>query len=234
MSEINVDPSEIDKFNALASRWWDPNGDFKPLHDINPLRLNYILDRVDINAGPCIDIGCGGGILAESLAATGATVTGVDMAGKALSVARLHALDTGINVDYQEGTAEEFAAQHPGAYHVVSCLEMLEHVSNYASTVQACADLAEPGGHLFFSTINRTPKAYFLLVLGAEYVLNILPRGTHEYEKFIRPAELCAAIRAAGLEVVEISGMTYNPFSRNASLNRDTDANYLVYARKPA
>ncbi|MEM9620796.1 MAG: bifunctional 2-polyprenyl-6-hydroxyphenol methylase/3-demethylubiquinol 3-O-methyltransferase UbiG [Pseudomonadota bacterium] len=229
----NVDAAEISKFDALAHRWWDPNGDFKPLHDINPARLNYINEHTDLQRGPVIDIGCGGGILSEAMAAMGADVTGLDMAGKALSVARLHSLESGVEVNYVAGTAEEYASEHAGQFSCVTCLEMLEHVVNYPSTVQACADLLQPGGDVFFSTINRNPKAYALLVLGAEYVLRLLPRGTHEYSKFIKPSELCQAVRAAGLEVVDISGLTYNPFNRQAAIGRDIDANYLVYARKP-
>jgi len=230
----NVDADEIAKFNALAHRWWDPDGDFKALHDINPARLAYIMERTDLNGGPVVDVGCGGGILAEAMAANGAQVTGVDMAGKALSVARLHALETNVPVEYREGTAEDVARELPNHFRTVTCLEMLEHVADYASTIEACADMTTPGGDVFFSTINRNPKAYALLVLGAEYIMNILPRGTHEYSKFIKPSELCQAIRAAGLEVQDISGMVYNPFTRQCRINRDVDANYLVHARKPA
>jgi len=233
-TNANVDPDEINKFNALAHRWWDPDGDFKALHDINPTRLSYISQRTDLTAGPCVDIGCGGGILTEALAATGAEVTGVDMAGKALSVARLHALETEVNVNYTEGTAEQLAANKPEHFRTVTCLEMLEHVADYPSTIAACAAMAKPGADLFFSTINRNPKAYALLVLGAEYIMNILPRGTHEYSKFIKPSELCSALRAAGLEVLDISGLVYNPFSRQCKINRDVDANYLVHAKKLA
>jgi len=234
MSEsANVDPREVEKFDALAHRWWDPDGDFKTLHDINPTRLAYITERTDLQAGPVVDIGCGGGVLTEAMAATGAEVTGVDMAGKALSVARLHALETGVAVNYREGTAEEIAAAEPNHYRTVTCLEMLEHVTSYASTVGACAQMAQPGGDIFFSTINRNPKAYALLVLGAEYIMNILPRGTHDYRKFIKPSELCRAVRDAGLEVMDISGMVYNPFTRHCRISRDIDANYLVHARKP-
>jgi 2-polyprenyl-6-hydroxyphenyl methylase/3-demethylubiquinone-9 3-methyltransferase len=229
----NVDPEEISKFNALASRWWDLNGDFKALHDINPSRLNYIQERTELGDGPVIDVGCGGGILAESLAAAGAQTTGIDMATKALGVAKLHALDSEIQVNYIETTAEEYAALKPAHFRTVTCLEMLEHVTHYPDTIKACADLAQPGGDLFFSTINRNPKAYLLLVLGAEYLLNILPRGTHEYAKFIKPSELAQGLRSAGLELVEIRGMNYNPLSRNCRISNDTDANYIVHARKP-
>jgi 2-polyprenyl-6-hydroxyphenyl methylase/3-demethylubiquinone-9 3-methyltransferase len=229
----NVDPEEISKFNALASRWWDLNGDFKALHDINPSRLNYIQERTELGDGPVIDVGCGGGILAESLAAAGAQTTGIDMATKALGVAKLHALDSEIQVNYIETTAEEYAALKPAHFRTVTCLEMLEHVTHYPDTIKACADLAQPGGDLFFSTINRNPKAYLLLVLGAEYLLNILPKGTHEYAKFIKPSELAQGLRSAGLELVEIRGMNYNPLSRNCRISNDTDANYIVHARKP-
>lgn len=229
----NVDPEEISKFNALASSWWDLNGDFKALHDINPSRLNYIQERTELGDGPVIDVGCGGGILAESLAAAGAQTTGIDMATKALGVAKLHALDSEIQVNYVETTAEEYAALKPAHFRTVTCLEMLEHVTHYPDTIKACADLAQPGGDLFFSTINRNPKAYLLLVLGAEYLLNILPKGTHEYAKFIKPSELAQGLRDAGLELVEIRGMNYNPLSRNCRISNDTDANYIVHARKP-
>jgi 2-polyprenyl-6-hydroxyphenyl methylase/3-demethylubiquinone-9 3-methyltransferase len=229
----NVDPEEISKFNALASRWWDLNGDFKALHDINPSRLNYIQERTELGDGPIIDVGCGGGILAESLAAAGAQTTGIDMATKALGVAKLHALDSEIQVNYVETTAEEYAALKPAHFRTVTCLEMLEHVTHYPDTIKACADLAQPGGDLFFSTINRNPKAYLLLVLGAEYLLKILPKGTHEYAKFIKPSELAQGLRDAGLELVEIRGMNYNPLSRNCRISNDTDANYIVHARKP-
>ena len=229
----NVDPEEISKFNALASRWWDLIGDFKALHDINPSRLNYIQERTELGDGPVIDVGCGGGILAESLAAAGAQTTGIDMATKALGVAKLHALDSEIQVNYVETTAEEYAALKPAHFRTVTCLEMLEHVTHYPDTIKACADLAQPGGDLFFSTINRNPKAYLLLVLGAEYLLNILPKGTHEYAKFIKPSELAQGLRDAGLELVEIRGMNYNPLSRNCRISNDTDANYIVHARKP-
>ena len=232
-NEPNVDLDEIDKFNALAARWWDPTGEFRALHDINPARVAYILERTDISAGPSIDVGCGGGILCEALAASGADITGIDMAEKALGVARLHAVESGADVTYESATAEDIARSRPNYFRTVSCLEMLEHVNDYASTVQACADMTQPGGDLFFSTINRNPKSYALLILGAEYIMNILPRGTHDYRKFIKPAELCRAITQAGLEVKDISGMTYNPFSKTCKINSDIDANYLVHAHKP-
>ena len=229
----NVDPGEIEKFNELAHRWWDTEGDFKPLHDINPCRLSYIQQKADLGAGPVLDIGCGGGILVESIARLGHDTTGIDMAEKALGVAKLHAMEQEVTVNYEASTAENYALAHGAAFRTVTCLEMLEHVTDYAATVKACAALAQPGGDLFFSTINRNPKAYVLLILGAEYVLNMLPRGTHKYSKFIKPSELAAAIRAAGLELQEIRGMSYNPVTRNAALNDNTSANYIVHARKP-
>jgi len=230
---MNVDQEEIAKFEALASRWWDPEGDFRPLHDINPARLEYVLGRTDTSAGPMLDVGCGGGILAESLARAGGRVTGIDMAPAPLSVARLHALDSGVEVEYLEVTAESLAEERPAAFATVTCMEMLEHVPDYPSTVQACADLASPGGELFFSTINRNPKSYLLAVVGAEYVLGLLPRGTHDYEKFIKPHELADAVRRAGLVVRDVRGMRYNPFTRRCSLSGDVDVNYLLHASKP-
>jgi len=230
---LNLDEQEISKFNGLASRWWDPEGDFRPLHDINSARLEYILSRTELLHGPVIDVGCGGGILTEALAAEGAEVVGMDMAERALGVAKLHAHESGVAVAYELATAEKMAARYPAHFHTVTCLEMLEHVPSYADTIKACADLAQAGGNLFFSTINRNPKAYALLILGAEYLLSILPRGTHDYAKFIKPAELCQAIEAAGLEVCDISGMTYNPFNRRCNIARDVDANYIVHASKP-
>ncbi len=229
---MNVNPAEVAKFDALAARWWDPEGDFRPLHDINPARLNYISERADLTAGPVLDIGCGGGILSEAMATAGAQVTGIDLAEKPLAVARLHAMETGVQVDYRECSAETLAAERPGTYRTVTCLEMLEHVPDYASTVQAAATLCAAGGDLVFSTINRTPKAYVMAILGAEYVMKLLPRGTHDWAQFIRPAELAAAVRAAGLTVVDIAGMQYNPFSRSCTIDRDPSVNYLLHARK--
>ena len=233
MDTDNIDPAEIDKFDALAQRWWDPDGDFKALHDINPVRLEYVLAHADFGHGPTLDVGCGGGILTEALAAAGAKVTGIDMAEKPLAVARRHAAESGAEVEYLASTAEDLAQERPGAFGALACLELLEHVPDYASTIRACAELAAPGATLIFSTVNRHPKAYALAVLGAEYLLRILPRGTHDYAKFIRPSELAAAVRQAGLQVEEIIGLRYNPFSRIAKLSSDVDVNYLLRASKP-
>ena len=229
---MNADDEEIGKFEALAHRWWDPDGEFRPLHDINPLRLDYIAQRTDLHGGPVLDVGCGGGLLAESLAVAGAAVTGIDMAEKSLAVARLHARESGAQVEYLATTAEALAEERPGAFRTIACLELLEHVPDYPSTVAACAELAAPGAQLFFSTINRHPKAYLLAILGAEYVLNILPKGTHDYAKLIRPSELARAVRGAGLTLREVAGMAYNPFSRRAKLARNVDVNYLLHASK--
>lgn len=229
----NVDPSEIAKFEAMAHRWWDPHGDFRPLHDINTCRLNYIESKSPLKGLRVIDIGCGGGILSEAMARRGARVTGIDMGEAPLQVARLHALEAGVELDYVRDSAENFAAANAGAFDTVTCLEMLEHVPDIYSTIAACAALVRNGGNLIFSTINRHPEAYALLILGAEYIANILPRGTHDYARFIRPSELAAACRAAGLEVRQITGMRYNPLTRHAKLSDNVRANYLVHAFKP-
>ena len=232
-SAPNADPAELQKFGALAHRWWDPHGDMRPLHEINPLRLDWI-DRLAALAGKrVLDVGCGGGILAEAMAGRGARVTGIDLSSKPLRVAQLHALESGVAVDYREASAEALAAESPAAFEVVTCMEMLEHVPEPASTVQACSALARPGGWVFFSTINRNPKSFLFAIVGAEYLLRLLPRGTHEYARFIRPSELAAMARDARLEVVEILGMTYNPLTKRFALGRDTDVNYLVACRKP-
>ena len=228
----NADQAELDKFSELAHRWWDPESEFKPLHDINPLRLDWIDREVGLVGKKVLDVGCGGGILAESMATRGALVTGIDLSDKALSVARLHLLESGQKVDYRKISAEELAAGMPDAFDIVTCLEMLEHVPDPASTVRACARLVRPGGRVFFSTINRTPKAYLFAVVGAEYVLNLLPRGTHDYTRFIRPAELARFCRDAGLAGEEVIGMTYNPFSKTYALGADTDVNYLMRTRR--
>lgn len=231
---MNADPTELAKFSELAARWWDPAGPMRPLHDINPVRLAWI-DRLAALAGKhVVDVGCGGGVLTEAMAAAGAAVTGIDLAGKPLRVAELHAIEAGARVSYRESSAEALAAAEPASFDVVTCMEMLEHVPQPAQTVAACATLARPGGWVFFSTINRNPKSFALAIVGAEYVLNLLPRGTHEYAKFIKPSELAHFARAAGLEVVEVTGMTYNPFAKVATLGRDTDVNYLMACRRPA
>ncbi len=230
-SNVNVDPLELEKFNQLAHHWWDPNSEFKPLHEINPLRLNYI-DRLTGLAGKMVlDVGCGGGILSESMAVRGAQVTGIDLGEKALKVAKLHLLESGTRLDYRKIAVEELAREQPHHYDVVTCMEMLEHVPDPASTVRACAELVKPGGWVFFSTINRNPKSYLFAIIGAEYVLNLLPRGTHDYAKFIKPSELARMGRHAGLDVGEIIGMTYNPVTRVYALEADTDVNYIMAFR---
>ena len=228
----NVDPAEVAKFDALASRWWDPDGEFRPLHEINPLRLDWIRQHVDLAGANVVDIGCGGGILAEAMAGAGATVTGIDMAEAPLAVAKLHQHDSGVDVDYRQATAEELAQKNPGAFDVVTCLEMLEHVPDPARVVQSCATLVKPGGHVFFSTINRNPKSFMFAIVGAEYILKLLPAGTHEYEKFIRPSELEAWARHAGLVHTDSIGMLYNPITRNYSLGANLDVNYLMYFQR--
>lgn len=228
----NADQAELDKFSELAHRWWDPESEFKPLHDINPLRLDWIDREVGLVGKKVLDVGCGGGILAESMATRGALVTGIDLSDKALSVARLHLLESGQKVDYRKISAEELADGMPDAFDIVTCLEMLEHVPDPASTVRACARLVRPGGRVFFSTISRNPKAYLFAVVGAEYVLNLLPRGTHDYTRFIRPAELARYCRDAGLAGEEVIGMTYNPFSKTYALGADTGVNYLMRTRR--
>ncbi|RPH65710.1 MAG: bifunctional 2-polyprenyl-6-hydroxyphenol methylase/3-demethylubiquinol 3-O-methyltransferase UbiG [Burkholderiales bacterium] len=231
----NVDPAELAKFQALASRWWDPHSEFRPLHEINPLRLDWI-DRIAALSGKhALDVGCGGGILTEAMAQRGARVRGIDLAERSLQVAELHALESGAAVEYEHIAAEELAAREPGAWDVVTCMEMLEHVPDPESTVRACATLVRPGGWVFFSTINRNPKAFLLAIVGAEYLLRMLPRGTHDYEKFIRPSELAAAARRSGLELVEMSGMTYHPITKRYRLDRhDVDVNYLAAYRRSA
>ncbi len=225
----NVDPGELAKFSALAHRWWDPTSEFRPLHEINPLRLAHIERLAGALAGKRIlDVGCGGGILAEAMAAKGAAVTGIDLADKPLKVAMLHRMETGSSVDYRLISAEALAAVEPGAYDIVTCMEMLEHVPDPPSTVEACARLARRGGMVFFSTLNRNAKSFLLAIVGAEYVLNLLPRGTHEYARFIRPSELSRACREAGLAVCDLTGMTYNPFTKTYALGRDVDVNYMM------
>jgi len=232
-TQSNVDPAELAKFGALAARWWDRNSEFKPLHDINPLRLDYIDRLVGLSGKTVLDVGCGGGILAESMAIRGATVTGIDLSEKPLKVAKLHLLESGVQVEYQLVSAEQLAAERPASFDCVTCMEMLEHVPDPPAIIRACAALAKPGGQLFFSTLNRNPKSFLFAIVGAEYVLNMLPKGTHEYARFITPAELTAAVRAAGLIPGELTGMTYNPFSRRYALGRDVDVNYWIACRKP-
>jgi 2-polyprenyl-6-hydroxyphenyl methylase/3-demethylubiquinone-9 3-methyltransferase len=229
----NVDHAEINKFEQLASRWWDPHSEFKPLHDINPLRLDYIDQHAPLAGSKVVDVGCGGGLLSEGMAVRGATVTGIDMGEAPLTVARLHQHESGVTVDYQRLTAEQLAAQQPAAFDTCTCLEMLEHVPDPAAVIQACTDLVKPGGNVFFSTINRNPKSYLFAIIGAEYVLRMLPKGTHDFRKFIRPSELERWARAARLELQDLIGMTYNPFTQEYKLGRDVDVNYLVWFRKP-
>jgi 2-polyprenyl-6-hydroxyphenyl methylase/3-demethylubiquinone-9 3-methyltransferase len=229
----NVDTAEVAKFDAMAARWWDPEGDFRPLHEINPLRLDWILERVRIEGRRVVDIGCGGGILAESMAVAGAEVTGIDMAEGPLTVARLHQLESGIEVEYHQSTAEELASRQAGEFDVVTCLEMLEHVPAPHDVIQSCAELVKPGGDVIFSTINRNPKSFVFAIVGAEYVLKLLPAGTHEYQKFIRPSELDAWAREAGLALQASIGMHYNPFTREYSLGPNLDVNYLMHFRRP-
>lgn len=232
--DMNADPLELQKFSDLAHRWWDPNSEFRPLHEINPLRLEWIHARVSLTGKRVVDIGCGGGILAESMAKKGAQVTGIDLSEKALKVAELHSLESGVAVRYELLAAEALAAREPGQYDVVTCMEMLEHVPDPAAIVKACATLVRPGGQVFFSTLNRNLKSYVFAIIGAEYVLRLLPRGTHDYAKFITPAELAQYCRQAGLEVEALKGLSYNPLTRVYSLNQDTDVNYLVACNKLA
>ncbi|HID49920.1 MAG TPA: bifunctional 2-polyprenyl-6-hydroxyphenol methylase/3-demethylubiquinol 3-O-methyltransferase UbiG [Chromatiales bacterium] len=228
-ADPNVDPREIAKFEELAHRWWDPDSEFKPLHQINPLRLEYIDRRAGLAGKQVLDVGCGGGILAESMAQRGARVTGIDMGEAPLAVARLHQHESGIEVDYRQITAEALAEEQPAAFDVVTCLEMLEHVPEPASVIQACQRLVKPGGAVFFSTINRNPKAYLFAIVGAEYLLQLLPKGTHDYSKFIKPSELEQWARQSGLQVLELTGMSYNPLTRTYSLGPDVSVNYLMH-----
>ncbi|MEK6593062.1 MAG: bifunctional 2-polyprenyl-6-hydroxyphenol methylase/3-demethylubiquinol 3-O-methyltransferase UbiG [Pseudomonadota bacterium] len=228
----NVDPLELEKFNQLAHRWWDPTSEFKPLHEINPLRLEHIDRLAGLQGKNVLDVGCGGGILAESMAARGALVTGIDLAEKPLGVARLHLLESGRQVDYRMVSVEQLALEAPHSFDVVTCMEMLEHVPDPGSTVGACAALVRPGGHVFFATLNRNIKSYAFAIIGAEYLLKLLPRGTHDYSKFIKPSELATMCRAAALNVEDITGMTYNPFTKTYALGGDTDVNYIVHAAK--
>ncbi|MFZ6726954.1 bifunctional 2-polyprenyl-6-hydroxyphenol methylase/3-demethylubiquinol 3-O-methyltransferase UbiG [Undibacterium sp. MH2W] len=234
MSTINADPAEIQKFSELAHRWWDPTSEFRPLHEINPLRLEWINQRIPLAGKKVIDVGCGGGILAESMAKKGATVTGIDLSDKALKVADLHGLESGVSVRYKKIPAEEMAELEPGQFDVVTCMEMLEHVPDPASIIRACTKMVKPGGHVFFSTLNRNIKSYLFAIIGAEYVLQLLPKGTHDYAKFITPAELTQDVRNAGLDVHTMKGLGYNPITKMYSLNNDTSVNYMIACTKPA
>lgn len=232
VSSVNADPAELQKFAALAHRWWDPASEFKPLHDINPLRLDYIDRIAGLNGKRVLDVGCGGGILSESMAARGASVTGIDLGEKALKVAQLHKLESGATVDYRLVSVEALAAEQPESFDVVTCMEMLEHVPDPAAVVAACARLVKPGGRVFFSTLNRNPKAYLFAVIGAEYVLNMLPKGTHDYQKFIKPSELSSWCRHSALDVAGMSGMSYNPLTKRYRLDGDVAVNYILHATK--
>lgn len=237
MSEttLNADPQELSKFGDLAHRWWDPDGEFRPLHQINPLRLDWIAGLAQLPGRDVLDVGCGGGILAESMARRGAKVLGVDLSTKPLKVAQLHALEAGVeNLEYREVAVEQLAAERPGSFDLVTCMEMLEHVPEPASVVKACAQLVKPGGRVFFSTLNRNPKSFLFAIVGAEHVLGLLPKGTHEYARFVRPSELARFARDAGLEVDQFKGMEYNPLTKRYWLSANTDVNYLVACRRPA
>ena len=231
---LNVNPAETAKFDRLASRWWDDEGESRPLHDLNPVRLAYVAERANLRSARVLDVGCGGGILSEAMAAAGANVTGIDLAPRVLEVARLHLLESGHTVDYREISAEALAEESPGTFDAITCMEMLEHVPDPASIIAACARLLKPGGRLFVSTLNRTPAAFALAIAGAEYALKLLPRGTHHYAQFIRPSELARCLRASGFELEDLRGLAYNPFSRRARLISNTAVNYLACARKPA
>lgn len=224
----NVDPAEIDKFSALASRWWDPKAEFKTLHDLNPLRVQYMLDNAEIVGKKVLDVGCGGGILSEALAKQGAEVTGIDMGQKLIDIAELHSLESGVEVTYKKVSVEAFAEQNPASFDCVTCMEMLEHVPDPASIIEACAKLVKPGGTVFFSTLNRNPKSYLSAIIGAEYLMKILPKGTHDYASFIKPSELTGWARNSGLELKKMTGISYNPFSTNFSLGDDIDINYIA------
>lgn len=229
----NIDPSEVAKFEALADRWWDQDSEFKPLHQINPLRVNYIDQRSPVAGKKVLDVGCGGGILSEGLAVRGATVTGIDVGEAPLSIAKLHTKESGLDIDYRLTTIEELADQEPESYDIVACMEMLEHVPDPSSIIRACTKALRPGGTIYFSTISRNPKAYLLAIIAAERILKMLPKGTHDYDKLIKPSELARWTRQADLQLLDVTGMIYNPFSKRYSLSRDTSVNYLVHAHKP-
>ena len=231
---MNADPAELEKFGKLAHRWWDPAGEFRPLHEINPLRLDWIAQHASLEGAAVLDVGCGGGILAEAMARRGAKVTGIDLSEKALTVAQLHLLESKLDVEYQSVSAEDYAAAHAGKFDLVTCMELLEHVPEPGAMVAACARLVRPGGQVFFSTINRNPKSYLFAVVGAEYVLGLLPKGTHDYLRFIKPSELSRWSREAGLRIDELIGMSYNPITRRYWLGRDCDVNYLLRTTRNA
>ncbi len=233
-AEANARPAEIERFAALANRWWDTDGPQRALHALNPVRLEYVAARVTLADARVLDVGCGGGLLSEALAARGAQVTALDLAEELIEIARLHGLESGVTVDYRVQTVESLAEQSPGAFDVVTCMEMLEHVPDPAAILDACARLLKPGGRLFVSTLNRTPQAFALAIIGAEYVARLLPKGTHHYRDFIRPSELARGLRAAGLDIEDVSGLRYTPWNGRAALARDTSVNYLACARKPA
>ncbi|MAI40863.1 MAG: bifunctional 3-demethylubiquinol 3-O-methyltransferase/2-polyprenyl-6-hydroxyphenol methylase [Gammaproteobacteria bacterium] len=234
MIKDNIDQKEIDKFEIIARRWWDPCSEFKPLHDINPLRLAYITERTNLRGKRVLDVGCGGGILSEALCEAEAKVTGIDAGAAPISVAKLHQVESGYDIDYMQLTIEALANQHPEPYDVITCLEMLEHVPDPDSIIQTCSHLLKPSGDLFLSTINRNPKSYLFMVLGAEYLLRLLPKGTHSYSKFITPAEVGESIRTHNLNLNDLTGMTYNPITKRYKLSRDVDVNYIVHAKKPS
>jgi len=235
MSNVeNIDKAEIAKFEAMASKWWDPNSEFRPLHDINPLRLNYIDEFASLSGKNVLDVGCGGGILSESMALRGANVTGIDMGEAPLAVAKIHQKESGVEVNYLHSTAEKMAETHAETYDIVTCLEMLEHVPDPSSVISACQKMVKPGGHVFFSTINRSPKSYLFAIIGAEYVLQLLPKGTHDYKKLIKPSELSAWSRSAGLTVKNVKGMTYNPLTKKYKLGNNVDVNYMIHTENPA